>query len=191
MLVETKLQPKQFSVYLHTDKTDGRKYIGITSQQPERRWQRGLGYVNNPYFFNLIKKRGWDGFEHEIVASGLTKEKSLDLEEKLIEKYKLQDKKYGINLRAGGLQNLPGVETRQNISKSLLGHEVSEKTRQLLMKNVPSKKVEQLLNGRVIREFESLSEAARSVGGLKSNIWTCCNGGRKSYHGFGWRYKDV
>lgn len=59
-----------FCVYKHTSPS-GKVYIGITQQRPEYRWQGGLGYRHNEYFFRAILKYGWNNFAHEILQSGL------------------------------------------------------------------------------------------------------------------------
>jgi hypothetical protein len=46
----------------------------MTSLKPQIRWgNKGSGYRNQENFYNEIKKYGWDGFEHEVVYSGLSK----------------------------------------------------------------------------------------------------------------------
>ena len=36
-----------FTVYCHINKINGKKYVGITKQNPEIRWHSGNGYNNN------------------------------------------------------------------------------------------------------------------------------------------------
>lgn len=58
---------KEFFVYQHINKQNGKRYIGITSQKtPQKRWKNGLGYMGQPLFYNAIVKYGWDGFTHEV-----------------------------------------------------------------------------------------------------------------------------
>ena len=46
------------------------------------------------------------------------------------------------------------------------------------------------LNGDFIEEYNSLSQAAKSLNLLESKISLCCNGLRKSHGGFQWRFSD-
>ena len=68
-----------YLVYIHTNKLNGKKYVGQTCQRPEKRWNNGKGYKLETYFGKAIKKYGWDNFEHEIVAENLTKEETKKL----------------------------------------------------------------------------------------------------------------
>ena len=181
---------KKYTVYSHTDPQTGRRYIGITSQKPERRWQKGLGYVKNREFYGLIKQRGWDNLEHRILKDGLDGPAALEMEQRLIKRYHLQDKARGINMRAGGFSNAPSDDIKKRISNTLLGHEVSDETRSRLRDAAAVRGVWQLSpDGRKLQRYRSLSDAARAVGGLKPNIWAVANGQRKSYKGYGWEYE--
>ena len=45
---------KLFSVYVHIA-PNGKRYYGITSREPHRRWGNGNGYRQNRHFYNAIK----------------------------------------------------------------------------------------------------------------------------------------
>jgi len=87
---------------MHTNKSNGKRYIGITSQVPEKRWMNGCGYSERLPIGRAIRKYGWDGFEHEILYSNATETFAKDAERKLIAQYKTQDDDYGYNITAGG-----------------------------------------------------------------------------------------
>jgi len=92
-----------YIVYKHTNKTNGKCYIGITGRaNPKRRWCGGAGYSKNEYFYAAIKKYGWDGFEHSILAEGLSLEDAYEMEKQLIQEYDSANRLYGYNLDLGG-----------------------------------------------------------------------------------------
>ena len=47
-----------YSVYMHINKINNKKYVGITSRKPEVRWQNGTAYNRNPHFNAAIEKYG-------------------------------------------------------------------------------------------------------------------------------------
>lgn len=53
------MDDKKFFVYVHTNKINNKKYVGITSKErPELRWgKNGYGYANS-VFYNAIVKYG-------------------------------------------------------------------------------------------------------------------------------------
>jgi group I intron endonuclease len=88
---------------MHTTPS-GKRYIGITAQTVEKRWQNGLGYAygENDYFFNAIKKYGWDNIKHEILFTGLAKSDAEEKEIELIAKYNTTSRDCGYNRETGG-----------------------------------------------------------------------------------------
>lgn len=109
-----------FTLYIHTNKINNKKYIGITQQKPEKRWQNGFGYIKCPLFYNAIKKYGWDNFKHEIILQGLDKETACKIEIELIRFYKSNQREYGYNISNGGECNWLGLhhskETKEKMS---------------------------------------------------------------------------
>ena len=94
---------ENYKVYVHINKINGKRYFGITKQEVEKRWLNGKGYSRNKYFNRAIEKYGWhEGFEHIIVAKGLTKDEAKWLEVELIREFDTTNPKYGYNRTAGG-----------------------------------------------------------------------------------------
>lgn len=108
-------------VYCHTNKINGKRYIGITQNKPNRRWQNGYGYKNrNSYFYNAIKKYGWENFEHIILEENLTRKEASEKEKYYIRLYNTNNENYGYNITSGGDNNFTRnkltEEQRINIS---------------------------------------------------------------------------
>ena len=74
---------------------------------------------NQRKMYNAIKKYGWENIKHKILFEGLTKEEAEQKEIELIKQYNLTNDKYGYNIEKGG-----------NLNK-----EISQETRQLMVKN--------------------------------------------------------
>lgn len=90
-----------YCVYMHISPSN-KKYIGITKQKPEWRWNNGRGYKNNQHFTNAINKYGWDNFQHIIIARGLTEDEAKWLEIELIRVNNTTVSEYGYNNTLGG-----------------------------------------------------------------------------------------
>lgn len=87
---------QRYTVYRHTA-PNGKVYIGITSMEPEKRWNNGYAY-----FMNAIRKYGWDNFKHEILFVGLSKEEAERKEIELIAQCRSDEKAHGYNVEHGG-----------------------------------------------------------------------------------------
>lgn len=95
-----------YSVYVHTNNIDGKKYVGITKQDPEKRWNHGDGYKNNKRFYDVIKEIGWDNFTHDIISTGLSKMDAEIMEAELINEYHSNEEQYGYNIQSGNINNI-------------------------------------------------------------------------------------
>lgn len=108
---------------MHTSKTTGKKYVGITCQEPwEKRFNGdGSGYRNCVHFWHAIQKYGWDDFEHEIITRCETEKEANELEKYFIALYQTNNDEFGYNIKEGGEHQTFPQEVRNNISKGLLG----------------------------------------------------------------------
>lgn len=150
----------RWSVYIHTNKLNGKRYVGITSKIPEKRWQNGFGYHGQP-FYKAIKKYGWDNFDHEIIASHLTKEEAENFEKILIQKLDSYIKRNGYNVSIGG--GVPVTEMSPVYQFDI--------------------------HGNLIKEYDGICQAERELNIPSSNITACCQGKVSHTYGFIWRYK--
>lgn len=117
----------KYCVYIHTNKINGKKYVGQTCQKPEYRWNNGKNYKECLHFYNAIEKYGWDEFDHEIIASNLTKDEADNFEKILIQKLDTMNPDIGYNLRAGGSEVIFSEESKKKMSESHIGLFVGEK----------------------------------------------------------------
>lgn len=93
-----------YTVYMHVF-PNNKRYIGITRQKPEQRWQNGNGYKNihQKLIYRAINKYGWDNIQHIILHTDLSEEAAKDLERYYITKvFKSNDKYFGYNQTDGG-----------------------------------------------------------------------------------------
>ena len=103
------MEERKYSVYMHTNKINNKKYIGITSLNPTQRWKKdGSGYKNQ-IFGRAISKYGWDNFNHDIIAENLTLVEAEEMERKLIKQYNTQNYNFGYNIADGGGATLPSL----------------------------------------------------------------------------------
>lgn len=126
---------KNCCVYIHTNMLNNKKYVGITSNIPEKRWAQGTAYKHNAHFTNAIEKYGWENFKHEIIAKNLDEDIARGIEIFLIYVYQTTNKKYGYNLSTGG-EPMSGVkhseETKRKMSIAAKNKIVSEETKKKL-----------------------------------------------------------
>lgn len=90
-------------IYQHINKINGKRYIGQTSQNEERRWRHGDGYVDSPKFYRAIQKYGWDNFSHEIIEIGESQQWANERERYWISYYDtFNNDEKGYNMTPGG-----------------------------------------------------------------------------------------
>ena len=130
-----------YTVYVHINKINNKKYVGITSQDPKVRWgHKGLGYLHCPKMWNAIQKYGWDNFDHEIFATHLTYEEASNMEQILIKMLQTTNDAYGYNVDSGGFSCKHTLESIEKIRKANQNKIVTEETKRKI-KEARSKQV--------------------------------------------------
>lgn len=116
-------EEKKWCVYMHTNKINGKRYVGITCQAVQTRWGKtGNKYKGQP-FYNAISKYGWDSFEHEILEENLTLDDANKKEIYYIKEYRTHFRFKdcnGYNSTLGGEGSsgyIPSDEARRKISE--------------------------------------------------------------------------
>jgi group I intron endonuclease len=201
---------KRFIVYMHINRINGKRYVGITSKRPEVRWgKNGAGYKNNSdsHFWNAIKKYGWDNFEHNILMEDLSLSDALKNEFKISKEYKTTNPKYGYNEVVGrGGNFIVSKETRKKYSNAssgkknpMYGKKHTKETLKKLSDNAhimsgKENPVSRAVKGIKIEDgteltFESANQAAKHFNLFNNgHIIECCRGKRKSCNGYKWEY---
>ena len=192
-----------YKLYVHIC-PNGKRYYGITSQEPKKRWKNGQGYKNNQYFSRAINKYGWDNIEHIILFDSLTEHEAKELEQYFIQWYDTGNRDYGYNISLGG--DTVSEETRKKLSNGqkgeknhMYGKHHSDETKKKISKNHAdvsgennpmygkhlSEETKKKLSKPIIcittnQIFYGTNEAQRQTGVACSSIVRCCQGERKS-----------
>ena len=124
---------KEYCIYLHRNKINGKVYIGQTCQKPEKRWNYGYGYKNCPRFYSAIVSYGWSNFEHIILENNLTSDEANEKEQYYIKKYNSQNPDLGYNLTEGGSSLSEYWKTPEH-------RELQSQNKKLYFKEHPDKK---------------------------------------------------
>ena len=144
-------------IYKHTNKINGKSYIGQTCQSPHSRWNNGKGYSRTFKFGKAIDKYGWDVFTHEILEDGILTQDDANIRECYYIDY--------YNTFADGYNSTKGGGNGDH-----LGNEV----------------IQLSLNKSVVRKYSSAAEAERCTGILAQNIGSCLLGMQITAGGFFW-----
>lgn len=209
------MSEKKWCVYKHTNKLNGKVYIGITSQNVRVRWNNGWGYQYCTHFWRAIQKYGWDSFEHEILYANLTQDEAETWEKDLIVEYHSADLRFGYNISLGGSTGCKhSVETRRKIGNVRRGSHHTEESKRRMSESHKGKKFSNehirklkmaqygekhhrarcvyqfTLNGDFIAIYKCIAEASRQTGIPNQNIVKCCQGRRAYAGGYLWKYAE-
>lgn len=178
---------RSWCVYIHTSPS-GKVYVGITCQEPAKRWASGYGYRGCPYFMNAIKLYGWGNIKHEIVADGLAEEQAKSLEKHLIESLKANDERYGYNITSGGDGGPGYAHSEESKRKASEKRKAWSEEHPDAVRKTPVCQFD--MEGNFIAEYGSALEAGIANDMAGSRIIEVCRG--KHYHAkkFVWAYKE-
>lgn len=166
-----------WKVYMHVNKLNNKRYVGITSKEVSKRYGKdGKNYKQCIYFYHAINKYGWDNFYHYILYKNLTEQEAKEKERYLIAFYNSNNKNNGYNLTIGGDGT---IDTTGRIGELISINESKFPIVQLT------------LDGILIKEFRNCNKASEELRCRAENIRQCCNNsyGRKTSLGFVWMYK--
>lgn len=97
-----------YYVYVHENKINGKKYVGITNNIKNRWSCNGVHYRPDDKnskrrpFWNAICKYGWDSFTHSIIETVDTFEEACEEEKRYIKALNTTDMSVGYNVAIGG-----------------------------------------------------------------------------------------
>lgn len=152
-----------YYVYKHTNKYNGKCYIGITKQVPHKRWGSGKGYKSNVEFTNAINKFGWDGFSHEIIYSRLSEFDAKCYEFELIVYYDSIEFGYNKTYSISGVNNM-------------------------LLKRTINVKIVQYFNDKLVKVWNDVLEIQNNLNIHQLKIVRCCEGKLDNIDGFKFEY---
>lgn len=157
-VIEQSTEDRQWCVYMHINKENGKVYIGQTRQELDRRWRKGYGYKKYQAIRHAFDKYGWNNFEHIVVCDHLSLCEANFLECFLIDCFNARDPNFGYNISGGGnnsgemnprygmpvseevkklisqkaKERYKNPEAKEKLSKALKGRQISEQQRRLI-----------------------------------------------------------
>ena len=157
---------KKYLIYKHTNKRNGKSYIGQTHyENPELRWYRGSNgsaYKSSPKFYNAIlaEPDGFEGFTHEVLQKNIPESEVDKLERYYIALYDTINNGYTIS--SGG---------NDHTYNSAVIYQLDE------YKNI-------------LAIYNSFTDAEDKTGIAGKNLVAACKGRLKSCGGFYWCYEQ-
>lgn len=159
-MVEYPIVIAHWQVYIHINKINEKKYVGITNKKKATsRWgTNGQGYKTTRHFYAAIQKYGWNNFEHFIIQQNLSRSEASVLEEILIKVWNLTNPNFGYNFQNGGFHG--------NVGKEM---PLEDKQKRMGSNNHQSKKVVCLNTGTVYDSYriaakENCIKASSEIG---------------------------
>ena len=211
---------KTFCVYLHTNKNNGKKYVGITCQKPENRFLNGKGYQKQ-YFGKAIRKYGWESFETKILFEGLSESEAKEKEIELIAELETNNPLVGYNITIGGdgtvgyhhtqeakdkmriakIGKPMSKEQKLKISEANKGKPKSQEAKKHIAEAIRARDKsiqEKIARSNCVpivcnetgKEYESITDCCNELGIVKGNISKVLSGEREKTNGLSFSYVE-
>lgn len=174
---------KGYTIYKHTNKVNGKSYIGQTKcEDLTRRWTGGNGYNGCPYFYNAIKRYGWNGFTHEVIETGLTKKEADEKEIYYIKHFDTTNPEHGYNIQRGGHHD--GTLSEESLAKFRIRYSGE---------NSPVAKSVDIydLNGEWVATFGTLTEATKFLHCTAGSLSSKCTRKKGTLRGYICHYHET
>lgn len=182
-----------YTVYMHVNRINNKKYIGQTKQNVTTRWGNGHTYKTSTKFNAAINKYGFDAFNHFIIKDGLSKFEADELEVKLILYYDTTN--VGYNISVGG----SGVMTDRHHTKATKKL-IATKRREQVFTDESFRRRASTMYGfeyygiiaidkqGVEYYYKSVSEFCKEYNGSTGHVNKCLRGIRKTHKGFRFKF---
>lgn len=190
---ESKTLPEKWTIYIHKNLINNKVYVGQTKQIPEKRWNYGYGYKSQPYFYNAIKKYGWQNFEHTILENDISSQEEANKKERYwIKFYNSANPNYGYNISMGGVDLKQLNRAHEGWKRWKENNSVQFKSNVKKMQNARIKQCSiAVKNIELNKIYYSSGEASRQTGADQSGIIKCCKMKQKTAGGYHWEYANI
>ena len=166
------IMKKRMVIYLLTDTTNGKQYVGQTSRTLSERLREHRN-EKSCYIDRAIRKHGWENFTVKIIEECSTTDELNEREQYWIAQYGTI-KPNGYNITAGG--------------GGLSGYTVTQETKKKISATRKKSPVICLETGQI---FDSITAAAAWAGVIPSAISYACRGKNRTSGGYHWRFFGV
>lgn len=167
------------TIYLVTNKINGKQYVGQTWNTLHRRWANHVTNKGVIKLYNSIKKYGKDNFTIEFLTLAHTQPVADYWEDYFIKKY--DTIKSGFNIREGGSRGKVSPSTKKKMSAWQIGRKLSDEHKSNVAKGrmglKPSAETLQKLS--VVRKGNTNGfKPGHKSGNQKGKSWKLINGKR-------------
>lgn len=124
-----------FTIYLITNKLNGKVYVGKTIKKLWKRWSDHKSTAlagRKTYLYDAMRCYGFETFDVVKIDGSDSEEELISLEKHYIKIFESHDPNKGYNLTLGGDGCSPTPETRHKMSESRKGKSPANKGKVLL-----------------------------------------------------------